>query len=182
MIVFLDCDDVLNIPPLYKNSFIVESYFLDMTTVEEFDEAIKNLFTEEAMEVLRWLCDEYDPEFVISSTWRKDFTKEQFELMFHANNLPCKLHEDWKTDEIGLRDEQIQRWIDDHPEETIHLILDDSQSGFSLVDSKLEYKTLFCDRWDQTDEESHNGSSLNPSHKYWIRQIVNYQKLGLNDE
>lgn len=180
MIVFIDFDDTMNNAALCRNPFIVESYFHDMTTVEAFDKAITHLFTEEAMEVVRWLCEKYNPKFVISSTWGKDFTKEQFELMFHANKLPIVLHEDWRTDDAGTRYDQIQRWIVAH-EDKIHLILDDTQSGCSLEDTPLEFKTVFCDRMDQTDPESH-GCSLNNRHKYWIQQTINYQLLECGDE
>lgn len=176
VIVFIDFDDTMNTPTQYQSPFIVESYFHDMTTVEHFDKAIVNLFTPESIELIQWLCDKYDTEFVISSTWRKDFTKEQFELMFHANKLPIKLHDDWRTDDAGTRYEQIQRWVNAH-ENTCHLILDDTQSGWSLKDSPLEFKTIFCDCNDQTDLDSLSGGSLNQRHRYWVQQTINYQLL-----
>jgi hypothetical protein len=94
------------------------------------------------------LSDTRNFKVVISSSWRKYYNKEScFHDLFTVNGLPLNLHEDWKTlnlktsgygpyssgyDSNCYRAAEISEWIVRHKEVNDFLILDDTESGFSL--------------------------------------------------
>ena len=88
-----------------------------------------------AVQFLNWLCREIDAKIVISSTWRYNHPKEEFEQFFTA------IHEDWRTDTDLLRNgtncrgDEIQLWLNNHPEVTQYIILDDDQD---MLDSQID--------------------------------------------
>jgi len=89
-----------------------------------------------------------DFEVVISSSWRKYYSKEScFYDLFEQNGLPLTLHKDWKTIVMSgntygcyssgytpfcARASEIHEWIMRHPEIKRFMILDDPDSGISL--------------------------------------------------
>lgn len=76
---------------------------------------------------LQWVCEAANVKVVITSTWRFSNPKEFFDNLFGFNNI----HNDWAT--IDLRDDnanrirgdEIQEWLNRHPEVDQYLILDD---------------------------------------------------------
>lgn len=84
-------------------------------------------------------------KLVISSSWadEKIAKKEQIENMLKANNLDYDMHEDWKTPrEPLLRHEQIEKWLDNHPEITNnYFILDDTKSAPDMYFEKTYLTT-----------------------------------------
>lgn len=86
----------------------------------------------------------FDFEVVISSSWRRFYNDPTvFIDLFSTNDLPLKLHEDWRsrylnqkmTDYKCYRADEIHAWLLDHPLVKNFLILDDPESGSSLDDS-----------------------------------------------
>lgn len=78
-----------------------------------------------AVQFLNWVCEQTGAKIVISSSWRYNHPKEEFQSFF--NNI----HDDWKTDVNLLsngskcRGDEIQIWLNKHPETQQYLILDD---------------------------------------------------------
>ena len=94
-----------------------------------------------------WLCERSSAKLVISSTWRYNHNKIFWDKIF-----PECMHEDYKTPVIYtsargeyIRGDEIKMWLDNHPETTEYLIVDDD------ADMLEEQKNSFI----QTD--GHNG-------------------------
>lgn len=82
------------------------------------------------MNLLTTLVEKYDAQIVISSTWRilvKDsYAFKQLFKVAGYRTIANALHKDYMTDKEGnIRGEEIQRWLDAHPECDNYLILDD---------------------------------------------------------
>lgn len=87
--------------------------------------------------LVKEVCDRAGAVIVISSTWRSD---EDLPAQLAHVGLTC-LHPDWRTDQewrapngllMGeLRGNQIQRWLDAHPEVGGYAIVDDDSDMLS---------------------------------------------------
>jgi len=114
-IIFLDIDGVLNSKSYYK-------------TVERTKKDW-NRFNPLAVEMIRRLIEEFDASIVISSTWRYGLVKElKNELI--KSGLVKYLHKDWKTPQTypSHRGEEINLWLDNHPEVIDYVIIDDDEN------------------------------------------------------
>ena len=102
------------------------------------------------------LTNTRDFQVVISSTWRKHYpTPNSFHDLFEQNGLVLNLHSDWATKSLAqntygayssgysstkcTRAEEIHLWIMDHPELSEFIILDDPESGSSLIPESVEW-------------------------------------------
>ena len=83
----------------------------------------------------------YQMRIVISSTWRKRFDVPTI-LMTHG--FRADYHKDDKTQDLGSRALDIQTWLNDHPKVDTYLIVDDKESGSSLINDPLSKYTIFC--------------------------------------
>ena len=149
LIVFLDFDDVLNDRSRYREAFVIENYLVyDRVSRGKFIDSCLEAFTPQAKSVYKKLCEEYNPKIVVSSSWANSFAENHFTYMFRVMELPLNLHEDWMTrrqlDNANNRYTQILDWLQRHPEVTDYLILDDTESGESLVNSALAKNTVFA--------------------------------------
>ncbi len=143
-IIFLDIDGVLNSKTFYKT--------VDRTKKDW------NRFNPLAIEMIRRLIEEFKASIVISSTWRYAFVKElKNELI--KSGLIKYLHKDWKTPEIypSHRGEEINLWLDNHPEAIDYVIIDDDENILE------EQKNWFI----RTDTEE----GMTEEHYYKVRQI-----------
>lgn len=141
-IVFLDMDDVMCLNERYNSVQMMMCY-----REQQFDwpELWANLLDAGAAENLRRLHDEFAPWFVISSSWATYLSREQMcdaltrtRLEFVVENL----HAEWKTPRAlsSSRHNEIEWWLDAHREpEQPFVILDDTESGWSLAGSQLAY-------------------------------------------
>lgn len=76
--------------------------------------------------LLQDLVKQTDAEIVISSTWRRGNTLEELKRALWWTGLRSAHKVFDITDSNGkLRGEEIQRWLDKHPEVTKYVILDD---------------------------------------------------------
>ncbi len=108
--------------------------------------------------MIRRLIEEFDASIVISSTWRYAFVKElKNELI--KSGLIKYLHKDWKTPEIypSHRGEEINLWLDNHPEAIDYVIIDDDENILE------EQKNWFI----RADTEE----GMTEEHYYKVRQI-----------
>jgi hypothetical protein len=95
-----------------------------------------------AVAILNNVVDIVNAEIVISSSWRELHTKDEIQALFDVNGLSGPIHEDWCTP-IGSkydpnamsyivtyknRAEEIQGWINKHPEVTQWVAVDDDES------------------------------------------------------
>jgi hypothetical protein len=96
--------------------------------------------------------------YVLSSTWRKQHTKEEMEEYLKRYNWTGEFHPDWRTDDLGpIRGNEIERWLQAHPDTDNYIILDDS--GDMLESQKYHFV--------QTDE--YNGIM---AENYWHMERI----------
>ena len=93
--------------------------------------------------VLQTLMDEFAPRLVLTTSWLKLLDRDQFEELFRRCGLEvaaASLHEHWAVAaDRGLsRHDAIVRWLQQHHEGEPFVVLDDYESGQSLVGSRLD--------------------------------------------
>jgi len=149
-VVFLDIDDVLAVHRLF-NTRQVLAVLGDDESVNA-SEVWQQIFHASARENLRQLHEEFEPLYVISSSWTLHLTKAQLCETFRQTGLEFvaeNLHVRWCTprDEDSYRLTEIEAWLDAHALWTPipYLIVDDELSGQSLVGSHLEHLVVFCE-------------------------------------
>lgn len=141
----MDIDGVLNSKTYYKT--------VDRTKKDW------NRFNPLAVEMIKRLIEEFKSSIVISSTWRFAFVKElKNELI--KSGLVKYLHKDWKTPEAypSHRGEEINLWLDNHPEAIDYVIIDDDENILE------EQKNWFI----RTDINE----GMTEEHYYKVRQMI----------
>jgi hypothetical protein len=151
-IVFLDFDDVLAVHPEYTSSAVLAA--LKFGNAGEAAELWGNVFHECAQANLHALYDEFEPQFVISSSWATYMSRDQVADVLTRGGLGFvadSMHEDWRSalDVGAFRVTDITRWIRQHEHELpfAYVILDDVSSGRTLYGSSLQSRTVFCGEW-----------------------------------
>ena len=154
-VVFLDIDDVLCVSRTLNTRQVLEALSHQPTAAEE--QIWQQIFHSMAMENLRQLDHEFDPWYVISSSWTLHLTKQQLCAAFTATGLnfvPENLHPHWCTPrhEGSNRLNEIDAWLDAHHWRGWRLraplpfvIIDDVLSGQSLFGTDLQKQAVFCD-------------------------------------
>ena len=107
-VIFLDMDGVLCTP---------------RAAVATRDSGLIRALDPLGIAFLNRLCEDTGAVYVVSSTWRKEI---EVPLLLQAAGVRGDCHVDWRTDEHGpRRGDEIQRWLDAHPDVTNFVILDD---------------------------------------------------------
>ena len=139
-IFFLDLDDVLCMSSPYGG-------FDAIAAVNDRHvnpaQVYHGLFVSSATSALRQIHDEMGAavRYVISSTWRESFNREQLEVVFRRAGLgfvaDClDVGEMWRTrPKFGRsrRINEIAEWLDRHHQGEPFAIVDDTHSGASLM-------------------------------------------------
>jgi len=151
-IVFLDFDDVLAIHEVHNGHRVLDTF--SDKAVQVSPELWNNLFDSTARRNLLELHKEFEPSYVISSSWASHLNREQICEVLSLAGLRFvveSLDDYWCTprDSVSGRLSEIEAWINQHAVGVtiIYVIIDDHVSGWGLVDSWLEEKTVFCDAW-----------------------------------
>lgn len=120
-IIFLDFDGPM-IP--------LRAYFLPTQT-----KPVVSMFDPCAVSLLNKLIDESGAKVVISSTWGMQ-GRETIEKVLHKNGIdPAHLHDDWITPRkfSSSRHHEVKWWLDEHPEVTHYVAIDDENLHYDLV-------------------------------------------------
>jgi hypothetical protein len=155
-IVFIDIDDVLCVNKPYSGFDVGLAL---RGRHERGDLVLAGAFAEEAKQTLQTLHEQVGPlRWVVSSSWRLDFTRQEVERVFDAAGLRFVvegLADDvsWATpeSEAGLRADDVEQWLDRHHRGEEFVVLDDLSSGASLIvssppsDSRLSGRVILCD-------------------------------------
>jgi hypothetical protein len=155
-IVFLDIDDVLCLNNPYGGADALEAV---QGRHAEPDRVLREVFCAEAMRVLETLHADMGGKlrYVISSSWRRAFSREQIERIFVTAGLDfvvASLHEQWETPRKlwpAERIEEIQSWLQRHHRGEPFVILDDEYSGGSLLaaygdlDHPMAERVVLCE-------------------------------------
>ncbi len=151
-VVFLDIDDVLCVHRTLNTRQVLAALAGDETV--DAASIWQQVFHASARENLRQLHEEFEPMYIISSSWTLHLSREQLCETFRRTGLEfvsdC-LHEHWCTprDDDSYRLVEIEAWLDTHAlvEPVPFLILDDLISGQSIPGSHLEEYAVLCDAW-----------------------------------
>jgi hypothetical protein len=116
-IIFLDMDGVL----CTTRSHLAQGH----------DPAIwhQSALDREGVGLLNLLCEEVgDVQYVLSSTWRRDYSKEWMESHLREFGWKGVFHDDWKTHFLNtIRGIEIEDWLNRHITEwDTFVILDDN--------------------------------------------------------
>jgi hypothetical protein len=119
-----------------------------------------------AVKLISRIAEDYQLKTVISSTWRIMHDVPTI-LLSHGYN--GDFHKNDKTDRLKLgnpnRRDEIVDWLNTNQETDIFLVIDDIESGDSLVNSILHNNSIYCDVF--------NGFSYKDYKK--AKQILNTQ-------
>lgn len=164
--VFLDIDDVLALGIPYDESHV---RLAAVDPVAAPKDLYERLFAKSAVDTLNVLIDEFNPSFVLTTSWLAFFQRDQFLRIFAMTGLHIAdggLHAQWSTpqgDDIS-RFDAISRWLEVHHRGEPILILDDPISGEGLVNSLWadSGRVVLCTR----------RTGLNPSHLELARDAL----------
>lgn len=143
-LIFLDIDDVLALNNGIGGFDVLEAlgqFQTGKSEVTDFQHLWDALFDKQAVQHLLQLHDEFQPLYVISSSWTRFMNREAIAACLFHGGLPfvCQnLHTDWETEKIprALRSEQIDSWLANHPDYKDRWIaLDDMVSGTGYWDA-----------------------------------------------
>jgi hypothetical protein len=154
-VVFLDIDDVLCLNDPYGGQDALDA--VEGKHVEP-DRVLREIFAVQTKAVLETLHDEMEGNlrYVISSSWRRAFSRGQIERVFSTAGLGfvvSSLHEQWETPRKlwpTERIEEIQLWLQAHHRGEPFVVLDDEYSGESLagvgddLDHPLAERVVLC--------------------------------------
>lgn len=133
-VIFLDIDGVLNTEVYMRHLF----YIHEQIGVKDY-KAIKasKLYRDEyghwldpmAVDMLKWVIEATEAKIVISSTWRNSGL-EVMQEMWASRSLPGDVisitpNHRPRTGTSLQRGKEIQEWLDQHPEVTHYVIIDD---------------------------------------------------------
>lgn len=137
-IVFLDIDDVLCLNAPYGGSDALEAV---KGRHADPDTVLREIFASGPKRVLESLHEQMSRRlrYVISSSWRQAFSREQIAHVFRSADLgfvATGLHEEWKTPSgvrIASRIEEIESWLRRHHRGEPFIVLDDDYSCSTLA-------------------------------------------------
>lgn len=147
-IVLCDIDDVLCLERPYGGAHARDSLLRPNTAPQDLWD---RLFERDAVKALNTLFDEFNPQLVITSSWLSLLDREHFVAVFDKTALPraaAGLHQHWcaPAHHGESRLAAIDKWLDAHHAGEAVLILDDTASGESLIDSfhQQSGRALLC--------------------------------------
>lgn len=149
-LLFLDFDDVICLNTKFTGfdvMYALSQIEKGTASLEDFEEVWHEVFDHEAKKYLRALHEEFNPFYVLSTSWSNRMNRaalvavlKQTELNFIAENL----HPTWQTIRgFGgqTRMREIGSWRGRHPEfDHLWIVLDDecSGTGFDIYPEKSD--------------------------------------------
>ena len=129
-IIFLDIDG----PMIPVRAFVLPG--------NKFGEGSAKCFDHVAVAMINTLVEFTGAKVVLSSSWRCHFTQEQMLVFFEREGLHITFHEDWATTWkfSSERCHEIKWWLDDYPETTHYVIIDDArmpENFFGLLENSI---------------------------------------------
>ena len=131
-VIFLDIDGVLNSEQFWEEQTQSFRYTAALNEGKTDDEiSVVANFDPVAVEWLNYIVAKTDAEIVVSSTWRSDYNI-QFKLRYAGIKKPMYGITPFSKDRH--RGTEIKKWLDDHPEVTHYVIIDDDND---MLDEQL---------------------------------------------
>lgn len=134
-LVFLDFDDVICLNQRYGG--------YDVFSPDPPEELWGDLFHLPAVELLRAITQEFDPRFVVTTSWLRLIERDGFDRIFRKTGLDfvgCRLHSSWQApqDRGMTRHAAIKRWLAAHHLGEPFVVLDDEWSGTGFAGSRMQ--------------------------------------------
>jgi hypothetical protein len=144
-IVFLDFDDVICLSAPGSAGGYDAIHALDDVTsgrvpMEHYRTIWDNLFDKDAVANLLALHTEFNPCYVLSTSWTGILNRADLsQILMHSglSFVVLSLHEDWETKKASrsTRADQIVAWLISHPDVKSWVALDDEHSGDGFDES-----------------------------------------------
>jgi hypothetical protein len=144
-IIFLDFDDVLCLSApdragCYDAIHALDAVNSGRVTMGYYQDIWDNLFDKVAVANLLVLHKEFDPRYVLSTSWTRMLDKADTSKILQQCGLSIvvdSLHTDWETKKLPgqSRFEQISAWLSAHRDVENWVALDDAYSGDGFDDS-----------------------------------------------
>lgn len=127
-IIFLDIDGPLC---SVRSGFLPENKTSLRNKEDPMQQGHAKYFDPCAVWMLNDIIAKVNPTFVLSTSWASSYTIDKMVNFFELNKLhisKTNIHEDWSTPKkfSSQRIHEITWWLDDHPEITEYVIIDDS--------------------------------------------------------
>ena len=145
-IVFLDIDDVLCLNDPYGGSDALDAV---MGRHADPESVLREIFAASPKRVLESIHEEMGGRlrYVISSSWRRAFSREHIERVFQAAGVgfvAVGLHDKWETPgRLGPADRiaEIEAWLRRYHQGEPFVVVDDDYSGTTLIgiDEQVEH-------------------------------------------
>lgn len=102
-----------------------------------------DILDDEAIDLLKTIVESTNSEIVLSSSWRwyKE-SREKIKEQLQKHNLKFIDITPTRTDKTLKREEEIQNWLDSHPEVVNYVILDDEKISCESM-KKHHVRTTF---------------------------------------
>lgn len=160
-VLFLDIDDVICINAPYGG--------YDLAAPDPPPDLWTRLFHAPAVETLRVIVEEFDPQVVITSSWLRFMLREAFVRLFARCDMffvSERLHDSWEAIQGPrmTRLHAIERWLDAHHRGEPFVVLDDDLSGTGLSGSWIQAqgRVVLCNV----------GEGLRGEHVPYVRQAL----------
>ncbi len=149
-VIFLNFDDALAIHKFSDNARVLD--INSMAIVDAFPDLWLDVLDSAARRNLQTLHKEFQPRYVISSSWASHLNLEAMQKMLKRCGLKfvaLNLCSHWRTprNETSSRLSEIEAWLtlEACKEDRAYVIIEDHVSGAALSRSWLEGRTVFCD-------------------------------------
>jgi hypothetical protein len=144
-VVFLDMDGVL----LTMRQHLSVG---DKGMWRHLDRTGVGLLNRLCMTALRGRRQDTGVRVVVSSTLRKEHSRDSFQAMLEGGGFRGLLHEDWRTIDTlrSWRGDEVWEWLTRHPEVERYVILDDDSDfypGQPFVKTN-PYNGMMMEHWD----------------------------------
>lgn len=151
-VVFLDFDNVLAVHKFSNRLRVLDA--ATMVIMDAFPDLWLDVADADARRNLRTLHKEFEPNYVISSSWASHLSLEQMKKVLKRCGLKfvaLNLCEPWCTprNETLDRLSEIEAWLElrTWTDGRAYVIIDDHVSGGTLSESWVEDRTVFCNAW-----------------------------------
>jgi hypothetical protein len=161
-VLFLDFDDVLCLNQEFGGYDVIHALgkvAKGVTQLHEFEDLWTKVFSAQSVVLLTKINAEFNPVFVISTSWRLFMNRPAFHAVLASTKLGFvseNLHSDWQTPVISptpqawgspipvLRSDEIRAWLKQNPDCKHWAVLDDELSGSGLRGKHWGARAVLC--------------------------------------
>ncbi len=161
-VLFLDIDDVLCLNQPFGGYDVLQALSevsKGTSQIQDFPDLWAGLFSERAVSLVAAIHSEFNPNYVLSTSWRQFMNRPALEAVLKKTGLGFvveNFHSDWQTPELdatpqawgppvrATRADEISAWLQTNPGCTHWAVLDDQLSGTGLVGQRWKSRVVLC--------------------------------------